>query len=97
MDSDFLKNEWKDKLIEFKDENRFNIYELLKQINTLIFEFYDKEKNYSIKRKLIKNTWHCDSIKEYILFLEEKLSSSIERLKLYEDGFDERNKLFSLK
>jgi hypothetical protein len=96
MDSNSLNNEWKEKLMELKNENKFNVYELLKQMNNIILEYYEKEKNYSVKRKLIKNSWNCDSIKEYILFLEEKLSASIGRLKLYEEGFDERNKLLSL-
>ena len=96
MDSKKLNDEWKEKLIELKSKNKFNIYELINQINNTIMKYYDNEKNYSNKRKLISQSWNCDSIKDYILFLEEKLSASIGRLKLYEEGFDERNKYFGL-
>lgn len=96
MDSNSFNNVWKNKLIEFKKENHSNIYETVNQINNILMENYNNEKNYSIKRKLIHNSWKCDSVKDYILFLEEKLSFAIKKLKLYEQGFDERNKYFGL-
>ena len=44
MDSNKLNDEWKEKLIELKSENKFNIYELINEINNTIMKYYDNEK-----------------------------------------------------
>lgn len=97
MSSDDINNEWKNQLIIIRDEYNKNIYELLRSVKKLLDDNYESEKNYQRKRKLIINSWYCESLKEYIFFLEKSLSQTIKKLKKAEHGFDERNRLLGLK
>ena len=96
MSSNDINNEWKDQLIFIRDEYNKNIYDLLRSVKKIIENNYENEKNYKKKKKLIINTWYCDSLKEYIFFLEKTLSQTIKKLERAENGFDERNKNFNL-
>lgn len=94
MGSKNLKDEWKKKLIEIDSEyGHHNPYKLLDETKNILKSEYDKEKNYTLKRKFIRSSWSCDTLKEYIYFLEKQLNNSIKQLKLAEEGFDNRNKL----
>ena len=94
MGSKNLTDEWKSKLKEIDSEyGHHNPFRLLDETKDILKSEYDKEKNYSLKRKFIRNSWYCDSLKEYIFFLEKQLHNSIKQLKLAEEGFDNRNKL----
>ena len=91
-----IKNDIKifKKYIE-QQENQ-NIYQLIDNVKTIIEVYYNIEDSSQIKRKLIKEMWNCDSILEYILFLEDKLNDTLVRLKFAEQGFDKRNIKFNL-
>jgi hypothetical protein len=92
-----INNKWKEQLIEI-DENygHHNPYIFLKDIENLIKSYYDNEEDYKVKDKLIKNTWYCETLKDYIYFLEKELSNTIKKLKTAEEGFDKRNEILNL-
>jgi hypothetical protein len=98
MGSKNLTEEWKDQLKEIdSDYGHHSPYKFLEETKEILKNQYDKEKNYSVKRKFIRNVWYCESIKDYIYFLEKQLHNSIKQLKLAEEGFDNRNKLLDKK
>ena len=97
MSSNDINEEWKDILTNINDDySHHNIYKFLESIKGVIDNNYKNEKDYSKKHKLIKNSWYCDTLKEYIYFLEKNLSKSIKTIKKLEEGFDERNNLYGL-
>ena len=78
-----------------KKENKADTLKLLldirnnlnTQLNTI---------NFPDKFKMLKLVNNCDAICQYILFLEEQLNETIRILKLAQEGFDERNRIFGL-
>lgn len=97
MGSKEIIEKWKDILRDIDDDyTHHNMYKLLENIKDYININYDKEKDYNKKHNIIKNSWYCDTLKEYIYFLEKNLSDSIKKIKKLEKGFDERNKIFNL-
>ena len=98
MGSNFINDKWKKKLIEIDtDYGHHNPYILVDNIKDQLNKFYKNEKKYHIKHNIIQKTWMCDSLKDYIYFLEKELSNTIKKLKTAEGGFDIRNELFNKK
>tara|TARA_S200000501_G_scaffold222521_1_gene208741 strand:+ start:205 stop:513 length:309 start_codon:yes stop_codon:yes gene_type:complete len=97
MGSKEIIEKWKDILRDIDDDYaHHNMYKLLESIKDYVNINYEKEKDYNKKHNIIKNSWYCDTLKEYIYFLEKNLSDSIKKIKKLEEGFDERNKIFNL-
>lgn len=96
INSSTIKNDIKIFKKYIKQQENQNIYQLIDNVKTIIEVYYNIEDSSQIKRKLIKEMWNCDSILEYILFLENKLNETLLRLKFAEEGFDKRNIKFNL-
>lgn len=96
INSSTIKNDIKIFKKYIKQQENQNIYQLIDNVKTIIEVYYNIEDSSQIKRKLIKEMWNCDSILEYILFLEDKLNETLLRLKFAEEGFDKRNIKFNL-
>ena len=98
MSSDLINNEWKKKLLEIdSDDGHHNPYVLLENIKDELNKIYEKEKKYHIKHNIIKNVWYCDSIKDYVYFLEKELRTAIKIIKSNEEGFSLTNKILNKK
>lgn len=78
-----------------KEENKADTLKLLLDIrNNLNIQL--NTINFPDKFKMLKLVNNCDAICQYILFLEEHLNETIRILKLAQEGFDERNRIFGL-
>ncbi len=95
MSTKILLKRWKNMKKIIKEENKADTLKLLldirnnlnTQLNTI---------NFPDKFKMLKLVNNCDAICQYILFLEEQLNETIRILKLAQEGFDERNRIFGL-
>lgn len=95
MSTKILLKRWKNMKKLIKEENKADTLKLLldirnnlnTQLNTI---------NFPDKFKMLKLVNNCDAICQYILFLEEQLNETIRILKLAQEGFDERNRIFGL-
>ena len=97
MSSSTIIDDWKYELIKMdEDYNHHNPFKLVDNIKEVLKKEYDEERKYNVKHKLIRNIWYCDTLKDYIYFLEKNLNKSIKKIKKLEEGFDERNKMLKL-
>jgi hypothetical protein len=97
MSSSTITEDWKHELINMDmDYGHHNPFKLIDCVKELIEKVYEEEKKYHIKHNIIKNVWYCDSLKDYIYFLEKSLNKSLKSIKKLEEGFDERNKMLKL-
>jgi|TARA_B100000902_G_scaffold392381_1_gene444687 hypothetical protein len=95
MSTKILLKRWKNMKKIIKEENKADTLKLLLDIrNNLNIQL--NTINFPDKFKMLKLVNNCDAICQYILFLEEHLNETIRILKLAQEGFDERNRIFGL-
>lgn len=95
MSTKILLKRWKNMKKLIKEENKADTLKLLLDIrNNLNIQL--NTINFPDKFKMLKLVNNCDAICQYILFLEEHLNETIRILKLAQEGFDERNRIFGL-
>ena len=95
MSTKILLKRWKNMKKIIKEENKADTLKLLLDIrNNLNIQL--NTINFPDKFKMLKLVNNCDAICQYILFLEEQLNETIRILKLAQEGFDERNRIFGL-
>ena len=95
MSTKILLKRWKNMKTFINKENKANALSLLLDIrNDLTTKL--NTINFPDKFKMLKLVNNCDAICQYILFLEEHLNETIRILKLAQEGFDERNRIFGL-
>ena len=70
--------------------------QLLLNIRNHFSEHLQSTTEWPDKFKISKLLYSCDAVCQYVLFLEEHLAETIRILKLAQEGFDERNKIFGL-
>ena len=98
MSTKNILKRWKQQKDRIKKENgeKGDIYTLLLEIRNSVSVNFRNNLNWHHKMKFANHIWHCDLICQYIQFLEEELKDTIENLKLAQEGFDERNRVFNL-
>lgn len=94
--SKYIKQEWRDFKSAIKHDTGQNVYTLLENVKDICHVYYYIENEMHVRRKLLINTWNCDSIGDYIAFLENKLKDTLKLLRSAEQGFDVRNQLCGL-
>lgn len=96
MSTKILLKRWKNMKKFIKEENKADTLSLLLDIRNNLNRHLHTSSNYPDKFKISTLVNNCDVICQYILFLEEHLNETIRILKLAQEGFDERNKIFGL-
>jgi hypothetical protein len=94
--SKYIKREWRDFKDAIKNDTGQNVYTLLENVKDVCHVYYYIENEMHVRRKLLIDTWNCESIGDYIAFLENKLKETLKLLASAEQGFDVRNQLCGL-
>jgi len=96
MSTKLLLKRWKKFKKKIKNENKASSLKLLLNIRNHFSEHLVSITEWPDKFKISKLLYSCDSVCKYILFLEDHLTETIRILKLAQEGFDERNRIFGL-
>jgi hypothetical protein len=98
MSTKDIMKRWKEQRQRIKKEHHGNgdIYSLLLDLRNSNSKSFKETLKMHHKMKLANNIWNCDLICQYIQYLEEELNNTINKLKLAQQGFDERNKCYGI-
>ena len=98
MSTKDIMRRWKQERTRIKQEHcsKGDVYCLLLELRNSISKHFKYTIKMHDKMKLADNIWYCDLICQYIQYLEEELNDTIRKLKLAQEGFDERNKCFGI-